>query len=260
MVLLTLAKPRLAWSTCLLPISLFALAPLAHGQGYSNQAMASAVSVHELQVPYKARNEYQKGLDHLNKQDAAGSVSHFAKAIEKDSNFYEAYYELGVAQVRLGQNDEAMTSFQSAIDRSGGSFALAEFAYGLLLCHKGKALDAERLVRRGLEHDQDSPDGQLALGIVSLYLHRPDQAEKSAQEVLSRNSQAANAYLILADAHGEKDNYPAEVQDLNAFLRLEPKGSRSDFARKLLVTAQRLASENVAKAQLQNAVLFLQFP
>lgn len=138
MVLLTLAKPRLAWSTCLLPISLFALAPLAHGQGYSNQAMASAVSVHELQVPYKARNEYQKGLDHLNKQDAAGSVSHFAKAIEKDSNFYEAYYELGVAQVRLGQNDEAMTSFQSAIDRSGGSFALAEFAYGLLLCHKEK--------------------------------------------------------------------------------------------------------------------------
>jgi len=35
---------------------------------------------------------------------------------------------MGVAKMRLGQNDEAMQAFQMAIDLSGGRYARAELA------------------------------------------------------------------------------------------------------------------------------------
>jgi len=72
--------------------------------------------VRELKIPGKARNEFQKGLDHLHKKDPAGSLSHFTKAFQAFPDYYEAYYHKGVAKMRLGQNDEAMQAFQMAID------------------------------------------------------------------------------------------------------------------------------------------------
>ncbi len=208
----------------------------------SGAGTAPTVSVHELKVPSKAQDFYQKGLQRLEK-DPATSADYFTKAISKYSDYYEAYYQLGQAQARLKQTGAALKSFQTAIDLSGGKFAPAEFAYGLLLCNQGKAKDAERIVRQGLEQDSNQSFGHLALGVVLLKLGRPDEAEKSAREVLLRNPRFPEAYLVLADAHGAKKDYAAEIKDLDAFLSLAPDGPRSDFARQLRSAAQRLASE-----------------
>jgi tetratricopeptide (TPR) repeat protein len=208
----------------------------------SSDGTPSTVSVHELKVPSKAKEFYEKGLQRLEKDPASGA-QYFTKAIDKYSDYYEAYYALGQAQAQLNHASDAMKSFQTAIDLSGGKFAPAAFAYGLLLCKQGNPQEAERIIRHGLEQNSNMPYGHLALGVVLLRLHRPEEAEKSAREVLLRNSQMPDAYLILADAHGARANYAAEVNDLNAFLKLVPEGPRSDFARGLRTAAERLAQE-----------------
>ncbi len=50
------------------------------------------VSARELKIPGKAQREYEKGLGSLAKQDLAGSLSHFTKAVQTFPDFYEAYY------------------------------------------------------------------------------------------------------------------------------------------------------------------------
>ncbi|MGB7438324.1 MAG: tetratricopeptide repeat protein [Candidatus Acidiferrum sp.] len=207
-----------------------------------DSSFGATVSVHELKIPQKARESLEKGVQRLNAGDPRGSEPFFRKAIEKFPGYYEAYYELGLAQARLGQNNQASHSFQSAIDLSEGNFPLAEFAYGLFLCDQGNVKDAERLVRRGLDQDQNIPDGFVALGVVMLYRHQPAEAAHNAQEALSRNSRLATAYLVLAEADHQRNNYSAEIQHLTAYLNLEPKGPRSEFARDLRNTAERLAS------------------
>jgi Tfp pilus assembly protein PilF len=214
----------------------------------SNEGTPPTVSVHELKIPSKAQSFYQKGLRQLDK-DPASSAQYFREAIDKYSDYYEAYYELGQAQARLNHTGEAMKSFQTAIDLSGGKFAPAEFAFGLLLCKQGKIKEAERVVRHGLEQDSNAAYGHLALGVVLLRLHRPQEAEKSANEVLLRCPHSPDAYLVLADSHGAQSNYAAEVKDLDAFLKLVPEGSRSDFARGLRSAAQRLATESAEGPQ-----------
>jgi Tfp pilus assembly protein PilF len=214
----------------------------------SRVGLPGVVSVHELKIPSKAQDFYGKGLQHLEK-DPAASVSFFSKAIEKYSNYYEAYYEMGQAQVRLNQTDEAMKSFQTAIDLSGGKFAPAEFAYGLMLCSQGKAREAERVVRHGLENGSNMVYGYMAMGVVALHLYRPEEAEKNANEVILRNPRLPDAYLILADAHAARNNYDAEAKDLEVFLKLVPEGPRSDFARSLRNAADRLARESAQGVQ-----------
>jgi tetratricopeptide (TPR) repeat protein len=189
------------------------------------------VSARELMIPGKAQHEYEKGLGSLAKKDLPASLSHFTKAVQTFPDFYEAYYHLGVAETRLGHLDEAMQAFQKTIDLSGGRHAWAEFGIGYVLYLEGKAEEAVTIIRRGLELDGSSPDGYLVLGMALLRVNRLDEAERSAREVLLRNANFAQAYLVLADVYGRRHEYRAQLQDLDAYLKLEPNGAESKIVR-----------------------------
>jgi Tfp pilus assembly protein PilF len=185
------------------------------------------VSVHELKVPEKARDEYRKGMECLGKSDSAGSVNHFTKAIKVFPEFYEALSQLGMAKIRQGSMEEARKAFQAAINISKGRFAPAHFGFGYLLYREGKANEAEAILRRGLEVDENAPEGHVILGMALLALNRLDEAEKSAQEALLRKPEFAEAYLVLADVYAHRRNFRMQLQDLDAYLQLEPRGPRS---------------------------------
>jgi len=202
------------------------------------------VSARELKIPGKARREFEKGLGSLAKQDVAGSLSHFTKATEAFPDYYEAYYHVGVAATRLGQRDEAMQAFQKAIDASGGRYALAEFGIGYLVYLEGKPEEAATIIRRGLEVDPSSPDGYLILGMAQLRLNRPDEAERSALEALLRKPNFAQAYLVLSDACGRRHEYRAQLQDLDAYLKLEPNGPESEHVRKAREVVLRILAKS----------------
>jgi tetratricopeptide (TPR) repeat protein len=179
------------------------------------------VSARELKIPGKARREYEKGLVCLAKKDLAESLSHFTKAAEVFPDYYEAHYHVGVAETKLGHREEARRSFQKAIDLSGGKYAWAEF--GL----EGKPEEAVTIVQKGLEVDESSTAGYLILGMAQLRLNRLEEAQSSAREALLRNPNLAQAHLVLADAYARRHEYHAQLQDLDAYLKLEPNGEES---------------------------------
>jgi tetratricopeptide (TPR) repeat protein len=185
------------------------------------------VSVRDLKIPDKAREEYQKGMERLAKDDSAGGVSHFIKAIKAFPEYYEALSQLGIAEVHLGSREEARKAFQAAIELSKGRHAAAQFGMGYLLYLEGKADEAEAILRKGLELDGNAPDGHVILGMALLRLDRLDEAEKSAREALLRKPGFAEAYLVLADVYARRRNYHEQLQDLETYLRLEPRGPAS---------------------------------
>ncbi len=205
------------------------------------------VSVRELKIPEKAREELRKGLERTSKNDLTGSLVHFVKATQLFPNYFEAYYNLGLAQLALGHADDAIKALQTSIDLSGGQYALAEFAYGYLLCKEGKPADAERIVRRGLEAPDAAPEGYVILGQALMQLHRLEEAEKMEQEALLRNPHLAGAYLVLSDVADSRGDYRSEIMDLDAYLKLLPNGPGSDLARKVRAGAEKM----LAKSQPQ---------
>jgi len=185
------------------------------------------VSVRELKIPEKAREEYLKGMERLAKDDSAGGRSHFTKAIKAFPEYYEALSQLGIAEIHLGSKQEARKAFEAAIELSKGRSAAAQFGMGYLLYLEGKADEAEAILRRGLELDGNAPDGHVILGMALLRLGRPDEAERSAREAILRQPGFAEAYLVLADVYARRQNYREQLQDLETYLRLDPRGPAS---------------------------------
>jgi len=198
------------------------------------------VSVRELKIPAKAHNEFEKGLERVAKNDPAGSLRHFQKATQMFPGYFEAYYNLAVAEMTLRHTGEAMQDFQTSIDLSGGRYAPAEFGYGYLLCQEGRPDEAEKMVRRGLEVEDAAPEGYVILGEALKQLNRLDEAEKSAHEALLRNPNYAGAYLVLSDIAERRGDYHADIQNLDIYLRLQPNGPGSTLARKVRAEAEKM--------------------
>lgn len=228
------------------------LCPSSHPQEFgpdyapTDKRLEGTVSVRDLSIPHRAFEDFQRGLQQLQKQDPARSVPYFSRAIRKFPGYYEAVYHLGVAQQRLGQDDRALDSFQSAVNLSAGKYALAEYAYALLLCRRGRPAEAELTVRYALRLNQNPALGQTTLGVVLLYQHRSDEAEKSAREALSLDAGNANAYLVLAGVHEENHDYQAKVQDLDAFLKIESQGPRARTVREIREVSERFIVQTAA--------------
>ncbi|HKW63278.1 MAG TPA: tetratricopeptide repeat protein [Candidatus Acidoferrum sp.] len=211
---------------------------------------ANTVSVRELTIPGKAKEEYRKGLVSLAKKELANSLKHFTSAVRAFPGYFEALYHQGIVETDLGHQEQAMQDFQMASELSGGRYARAQFGIGYLYYLQGKAAQAETITRRGLELDPDSPDGYVILGMTLLRLDRTDEAEKSAREALLRDPNHADAYLVLADACARRQKYQEQIQNLDTYLKLEPTGPASNRAREVRVVAQQILD----RTQLQSPV------
>lgn len=199
------------------------------------------VSVRELKIPGKARDAFENGLDRLKKFDAAGGRTQFARAVAAFPEYYEAYYHLGVAELRLGNSQKAAEDFQKAIDLSSGRYSWAQFALGLVLCRRGEYAEAKRVIDKGLEVDSNSAVGHLMLSVVLFDLNRIEEAEQSAREALRRNPGLASADLALADVHERRQEFTSELHDLDAYLKLAPDGPDHKFVRHVREALQQMA-------------------
>ena len=198
-----------------------------------------AVSVRELRIPVKARNAFEKGLERLARNDADGSRAQFVRATSTFPDYYEAYYHIGVADLRLDREEEAAQAFQKAIDLSGGRYAWAQFGLGLLLCRRGEYAEAETVIRNGLDVDGSSATGHLFLSVALFYLKRLEEAEKSAREALLRKPGFAGVYLVLANVHGRRGECAMQLHDLDPYLKLEPDRPASKRVRQVREAVQR---------------------
>jgi len=198
-----------------------------------------AVSVRELRIPGKARTAFEKGLERLAKNDAVGGRTQFLRATTAFPDYYEAYYHIGVADLRLGREEEAAQAFHKAIDLSGGHYARAQLTLGWLLCRRGEYAEAETVIRKGLDVDGSPAAGHLFLSVALLRLNRLEEAEKSAREALLRRPGFALAYLVLADVNGSRGEYRMQLHDLDAYLKLEPDGPASKRVREVREMVRR---------------------
>jgi Tfp pilus assembly protein PilF len=199
-----------------------------------------AVSVRELRIPGKARNAFERGLERLSKNDAVGSRTQFVRATTAFPGYYEAYYHMGVADFRLGREEEAALAFQKTIDLSGGHYPCAQFALGLLLSRREEYAEAETVIRQGLEVDGRSATGHLFLSLVLFHMNRLEEAEKNAREALLWKPGFAWAYLVLADVHRRSGEYARQLQNLDAYLKLEPGGPASKRVREVREVVRRI--------------------
>jgi Tfp pilus assembly protein PilF len=219
---------------------------LLHLDRTSSAHSAELVSARELSMPSKARHALRNGVQRLARNDFAGSLPHFQRAISEFPGYYEAYHLIGVADLELGHLGDAEQAFRKSIELSAGGYAQAQLALGSLLCDQQRFAEAEPFLRKALEFDDTSWIGHYALARAMFALGRSDEAQKHADEAVARKANVPEVYLLLADIHIRQNNYTAVLENLNHYLELDPDSETSAKARAIQQAVRRALSQEIS--------------
>jgi tetratricopeptide (TPR) repeat protein len=195
--------------------------------------MQMSISAHQLSVPHKARDEYEKGMTLIYmKSDYRGGIAQMQLAIRDFPTYYEAYAEEGSAYYQLQDAKSGEEALRKSIELSSGQYADALFTLAAILTDTKRYDDAEKTARQGLAADSASWRGPFELARALNGLKRPEEAEKYAQQARDIMPDNPPVYLLLANIHIQRKDYPALLRDLDDYLRLAPFGPEADRARK----------------------------
>ena len=194
---------------------------------------SGTISAHELSVPHKAYDEYQKGLGLIySKSDYKGAIVQFQRAIKDFPNFYEAYAQEGNAYTFLGELGPAEEAMRKSIALSSSQYSDAFSLLAGLLNNTKRSPEAEPLARQGVTLDASSWHGHFEMARALSALKRPEEAEKSATQARDLMPDNPAVYLVLANIHIQLRDHASLLKDLDAYLKLSPTGPEADQARK----------------------------
>jgi tetratricopeptide (TPR) repeat protein len=198
----------------------------------SGNAPGDVVSARELSLPSKAQDALAKGRDRLyQKHDPAGSLPFFKRLLEISPGFYDGYYLEGVAYTQQAQLSDAESAFRKAIDVSQHHYAEPCFALASLLTDRKQFNDATNLAREGLQTDPEAWRGYYELARAFLGDGKFAEAETNGIEARKRKGDFPGLYLVLANIHMQLHKNEAVLEDVDAYLKLEPDGQASAQAR-----------------------------
>ncbi len=214
---------------------------LAKSAKPATPALQLSISAHQLSVPHKAHDEFEKGMSLIYlKSDYRGAIAQFQLAIKDFPTYYEAYAEEGGAYYQLEDLSHAEEALQKSIDLSSGQYADAMFSLATILSDTKRYTEAVTVSRRGISVDASSWRGPFELARALTALKQTDEAEKSAQRARDLMPDNPPVYLLLANIHIQRKDYPALIRDLDDYLRLAPLGPEADQARKTKERVQAL--------------------
>jgi tetratricopeptide (TPR) repeat protein len=215
---------------------------------------SALTSVHELQIPPKARAACHKGTERFAAKDSAGSISEFQKAIQAFPDYYEAYAKLGAAQLDLERWDAAESAFRKSLELSGGRYAPANFGLGVVLATVSRKFsEAEALVRSGLETSPADASGHFVLAWILYSTDRLQGAEKSALQAIALGPAAAGTRLLLAQIHLRENRFSAVVEDLDAYRALGIHGPMDEKVRLVRSQALRALAKTEGPSEVAGA-------
>jgi tetratricopeptide (TPR) repeat protein len=198
------------------------------------------ISAHELAMPEASRDLLASGKKKLyTEKNAQAALRDFQSAMQKAPNFYEAYYQAGMAYLSLQNPAEAEKHFRNSVDLSQKRYADADIALGALLLHRGEEHQGETLLREGLASNPHSWPGQFALGELELTRGHVEPALAAADRAAALAPNQPVVYRLLAVIHLRQRNYPALVTDLDAYLQLDPDSPAGLRAKELRSQAEK---------------------
>jgi len=209
---------------------------------------SSTISARELSIPQGARDLFASGRKKLTlDKNPQSALLDFQSAIAKAPGYYEAHYQAGLAYLTLQNSTEAEKSFSKSFELSKQKFPDAAIALGTLRIHRGETTSGEELLRSGLALNPASWPGLFELGTLELSRGRLQLALEVAEQARAAAPQQPSVYRLLAVIHLQQKDYPALLDSLEAYIRLDPDSPAGQRAKQLRIdTLQHLSGSESA--------------
>jgi tetratricopeptide (TPR) repeat protein len=198
----------------------------------------NAISVAQYRIPAKAREEYRKAHEGLDKGKIEDANKHLTKALELCPNYADALTLRGVIELNNRDSQSAIADLDKAI-KADANYAMAYMVMGSALNMESKFDEAIRSLQRGESLAPNYWQAHFEMG--KAYIGKADYP--TALRQLERAESLAPAeypliYLLRAHALMAMKQYPDATVALQAYLQKDPQSPNSAKARKMLDQAQ----------------------
>lgn len=197
------------------------------------------ISVAEINVPPKAREEMQKGTEAFVRGDMKKAQERFEKAIADYPQYARAYTNLGVIAIKAGDRAKAKEMFAKSIEVNDkflpGYVNLARMDY-----QDKNYPEAESLLKKVMALNPSMPDA-LALLASSEFMNKEyDKALADARRThaLPGHEQFADVHLVAGKVL-EMQNHPQDaIEEYQLFLKENPTSPRVPMVQQELAQLQ----------------------
>lgn len=207
-----------------------------------NGVEGSSISVTSLQVPEKARKEFEQGQKDERSNHLASAEQHMLKAVALYDKYAAAWNELGKIQASNRELDKARDSFTKAIN-ADPHYIPPYLSLAALDLQTSQFDDAADTATKALGLDPTIGFASFIQAAADVKLNKLDEAEKAAKDAENEPHQAfPQVHLLLAELFEQKEDYLNAATQLRAYLREAPKGNMAAQAKKNLDEMEKQAS------------------
>ena len=204
----------------------------------SDGVEGNSISVVQYRIPAKARDEYRKAHESMEKEKLDDVHKHLAKALELCPNYADALTLRAVLELNESNAEKATTDLDKAI-HSDPNYGMAYIVMGSALNLQTKFDEALRSLQRGESLEPHS--WQAHFEMSKSYIGKADYPAALHQLDLAENmapSDYPTIYLLRAHSLLAMKQYPEAMNAAQSFLKKDPQGPNSQLARKMLEQAQ----------------------
>ncbi|NLV23299.1 MAG: PEP-CTERM system TPR-repeat protein PrsT [Deltaproteobacteria bacterium] len=231
----------------------------------------------------------QEGVRLAREGNHNGALVLFKSVLEKDPNYFEARYHLGIAYLRTGKTDKAENEFRKVALQDGGKFPdlplqLAEVflrkedpdaaireidqylqkypeksaAFEILgRCYAVKRdyAKAEEQFLRAIRLDSNNVDAEIHLVRALVHMDRWPEARHRLHEIIRKNAENRVAWVLLGQLETAKGNHEEALKAYQKASALDPGDLYSQFMMgRILLGLKRInEGDQVADGILQRA-------
>jgi tetratricopeptide (TPR) repeat protein len=202
------------------------------------------VTVASLAVPAKARREFEKGSEQLEKGNLADAEKSLRKAIDEYPKFAEAWTRLGDLEQRRKDVAAAVKDYEQAID-SDPNLPLPYLRLAFLNALASHWEDTRRLTEKLMSLDPtDFPMAYYYNAVAEFNLNHIAKAESSAlrADAMDKQHSEPRIQLLLASINVSKENYTTAAEYYRTFLKITPPGQLTDRVKVDLAKIEQLAA------------------
>lgn len=182
-----------------------------------------------------SRFHFDSGMIYIGLQELEQARDGFARAVEIDEDFGEAWNNLGKVDEALGRDKEAEAAYRKAL--SILTYVTPEFpAYnlGVLLLRQGRAREAEEFGRKALARNWRYIPAYKLLSDAFVAQNRLDDAESVLKSGLEADMDSTSTILALAE-HQMRMGKAEEARELFArIVKQYPKSGEAKAAKDYL--------------------------
>ncbi|MBS6603375.1 MAG: tetratricopeptide repeat protein [Brachyspira sp.] len=191
------------------------------------------------QHPNNASLHYAQGLVYLKRRTSSDvtyirdsknlldeAIKEFVKAVNLNSNYYQAYNAMGVATLQLGNNADAKELFETAL-KINPQFATAYDNLGNIALINGDLAAAEDNFMKSLKYNSHNPTTMYHLGQVAVRQKDYNKALTWLNHSLHINPNSAPALTLQGECYLVQGNQAAAINSFKKAVTVKPENSRA---------------------------------